>query len=86
MIFKGLKEEKIKEKNNIARESNVVVINRSLNPTGLNHRYLQQQNSLSIDGRIVPAEPKLLNKNLTMLHQTNSNLLSIRSKKLMKKF
>ncbi len=52
MIFKGLKEEKIKEKNNIARESNVVVINRSLNPTGLNHRYLQQQNSLSINGRI----------------------------------
>ncbi len=61
MIFKSLKEEKIKEKNNIARESNVVVINRSLNPTGLNHRYLQQQNS-SIDGRIAPAEPKLLNK------------------------
>jgi len=85
MIFKGLKEEKIKGKNNIARES-YVVINRSLNPTGLNHRYLQQQNSLSIDGRIVPAEPKLLNKNLTMLHQTNSNLLSIRSKNLMKKF
>ncbi len=39
MIFIGLKEEKIKGKNNIARES-YVVINRSLNPTGLNHRYL----------------------------------------------
>jgi hypothetical protein len=62
MISKGLKEEKIREKNNIAGESNVVFINRSLNPTDLNHRHFQQQNPSSIDGLIVCVQPILSKK------------------------